>query len=765
MFNDLRLAVRHLWRRKIYTLIILLSLIIGFTGSNQLISFLIAEENTDSFHQNRDHTFQVFSNDPWGGKGQVVFIPDQLGSYLQSNYPEVEAICQVSAIDKSTIQSASGEYHDLTLISSDKAFFSVFSFPLFAGSANEALSPGNILLSKEKAELLFGKTDILGNSIQLKTPDTTILLTISGILERTPENSHLVFDAIVDRTVMENKIQGGANYILLAKSASAQSLAAKINNDPQRPGLLGPGTMTYYLEHIENSYFNLSNRMPFMKSRSKTFIWVAYVVCGLIYFMAAFNFISLFLLSQQERRKEVGIKKTLGITTASLMKSSLMEITLYIVISLIGSMALISFTLPLFNQVLETSLYYDYFFRLPVLLAIVGIIFLLGVVIMIISVLYQKRILPIRLLRETSSTRLVFNKVLFTGQFTISIVLCICALTIIRQMNFVQQEPLGFNRNMIQLQAPSKEMASQLSILKQDLLQIPNVNHATICSGNPISGNMVVRYELENGEFYTPFMFSGDVDFVRTLNLQLLEGELPSETRNGKLVNEKLVHDFKLNNPVGAIIPGTKDQIVGVVKDFVCGSFKQEIPPVIISFESTAQSLLIDYSGQEFSSMLSSVRKAWSQVFPDQPMTYKVIQEALMSKYKEETSFHRMVIAFSTISMLISCFGLFALSWAVSQSRTKEIGIRKVLGASAKDILHLLSSTFIKRILLAYALAVPFGYVLMNKWLETFSQKIPLSIEIFAVAGIIVMIMALLTLSLQTMRAALLNPVDELRDE
>jgi putative ABC transport system permease protein len=220
-----------------------------------------------------------------------------------------------------------------------------------------------------------------------------------------------------------------------------------------------------------------------------------------------------------------------------------------------------------------------------------------------------------------------------------------------------------------------------------------------------------------------------------------------------------------LKKAVGELVPGTKDVIVGVVEDFTCGSFKQAIPPAIISFHKDGQLLLIDYRGSKLSKILPQIQTEWKRVFPDYSFTYRIIQEELMKKYKEDTFFYKIITTFSVISMILSCFGLFALSWAVVQSRTKELGIRKVLGATPLDILNLLTLTFTKRIILAFIIAAPIGYYLMNQWLTRFANRIEINVWIFFMSGLMVTFIAVVTLSLQTVKATMTNPVDEIRNE
>ncbi len=269
--------------------------------------------------------------------------------------------------------------------------------------------------------------------------------------------------------------------------------------------------------------------------------------------------------------------------------------------------------------------------------------------------------------------------------------------------------------------------------------------------------------ELEDEKFYSPFLFGGDEDFINTLELTLIEGTLPSATNRGSLVNETFVRYFDLKDPVGQKIPGDRGEISGVVKDFTVGSFKQEIPPVIISYYENGRALLIDYSSHNLGRLIEQLRKEWAEVFPDRFFDYQVIQEDLLTKHNDEIFLSRMVIAFSLLSIVLSCFGLFALSWAVVHNRTKEIGIRKVLGATSADILNLLTLSFTKRIALAFVIAAPISYYLMNKWLQGFVNRIELDAWIFVISALVMGFVSALALSVQTLKATITSPVAELR--
>jgi putative ABC transport system permease protein len=766
LLYTLRLALRHFSKKRIYSTIIVLSLTAGFTCTCLLVSFLVSESSVDSFHKDVDRTFQLSSNDPFGGSGKITYNTRHVRDYLADTYGEIENICLVSALSNPEIEPTPSNFVSLKTISVDTSFFTVFNFPLESGTT-ASLTSNEIMLTRASALKFFGRVDLLGKPITIRTTDTTRTLTVSGIIGQAPEKSHLRFEALVHNSVFKPRnprnVEGGATYVILNDKSQAAALTEKINGDTLRPSLIGPGGVDYSLEPMSKAYFNSSNKFAFTETRSETFIWVGWIVCGLILFMATFNFINLVLLAMQERRKETGIKKTLGISFTQMVRSSLVESSIYIVASFLLSVGAVYSLLPLFNTTLETELLTSYFFRFRVIGIIVSVVTVITMIVVVLSALFQRKILPVSMLKS-ESTKVRFSKFFFTLQFFMSITLVVCSVTIIRQMHFLETEPLGFNRNILQFRLPSQEDHSKIVDLKNRVLQIPGINKAALSQGNPISGNMIARYDLEDGGLFTPNLFAGDGDLIETLHLEVLQGKAGLTQPTDKLVNETLVKHFNMSDPIGQIIPGTQDRISGVVKDFTCSSFKQEIPPVIISFDPKSKLLLVDYSGSDLTGTLTRIKTEWAEVFPNNYFDHKIIQNDLMKKYSEETQFYKVVVAASLASMVISCFGLFALSWAVIKSRAREMGIRKVLGAGTTDILRLLTASFTKRLLLAFALAAPAGYYLVNLWLARFVYKLPIDGWIFVITGVSLATIALVTLGLQTIRASLSSPLNEIRE-
>jgi putative ABC transport system permease protein len=762
---SLRLALRHFSRKRIYSAIIVMSLTVGFACTCLLVSFLIAEENADSFHSRKERIFQLTSNDPFGGGGRLNFTTDRTRAYMIETYPEVENICQVTPVANAEAELDT-KITPLVTLGVDTSFLTMFDFPLIAGSRKD-IGKG-VMISEEKARQIFGTSDVLDRMITLRTPDSVKLVAITGVIGKSIEKSHLKFDAIVEHSLFEarppERRLGGVSYLLLRDGTDATALIQKINGDSLRPTLMRDGEMDYYLDPLQTVYTSTWNRNPYMQTRSETFIQVGWVVAGLILFMASFNFVNLFLLSMQERKKETGIQKTLGISLWQTIRGAAMEGGVYVGVSVVLS-AMLTYTLmPIFNTALNADVEFNYMSRLKVFGIIVSILVVLMVVVVLITTIQHRRTLPVNMMRNVAA-KVRFSKLFFTLQFFVSITLCVCCIAVIKQMKFVETAPLGFNRNMMQLNAPRNRSAQLLGDLKTRIAQIPGVENLALSSGNPISGNMIMHHELEDGTPFNPYVFEGDIDLVKTLDLELVEGSANLQAPGDMIVNETLVKSLKMKDPLGMKVPGTKGgQIIGVVKDFVCSSFKQEIPPAIISYKETSKGLLIDYGQNDIALLLPKIKSAWKEVFADDYFSFIVMQDEVMKKYSEETLFYKVVLSASITSMIISCFGLFALSWAVIRSRSKEMGIRKVLGASVANILGLLTVSFMKRLVFAFILAAPVGYYLMNLWLSRFVYKAPIDSWVFVITGGALAAIAVFTLGIQTLKASLSSPLNEIRE-
>lgn len=759
------MILRHFWKHRIYSIVILLSLTAGFACAALLIAFISHEVSTDKFHEKHARIYQVTSNDPFRGTGRIPFVLKSFSDYAVSTYPEVEAACQLNSIYGAALSKDDVSWSNFMIVAADTTFFSLFDFPLALGNPDKCLAPGQIVLSQKTATALFGSEEALNKLVTFRTSDTTLVLSVSGVLDRQIQNSHLQFDALVHPSLLSGKWYVGVSYLLLRPHIDSGQFVAKLNGDSRLPGFTVLGNTEYFLNSLSTCHFNTDSKVDFIKTRNRLFITIVGIVCAVILFIASFNSINLFLLLGRNRRKEIGVKRIFGTTTRHFVGFATLEIGFYSLFSLALAGLIIVLIIPTFNSIFGSTLSVEYFLWADVTARVAVILFLSSSILVGVISHKQWQMKPAELVNNKLS-KIRFNRGLFTLQFAISTILATCSITIVEQINHIETAPLGFSRNLIQLGAPGFEFSNKFPALKHRALQLPDVNGVTITGGNPISSNSIVRLELEDGSSYSPYLFVGDEDLVNTMQLELIEGSVPSSQNDGNLVNETLVRMFDMKDPIGKATPGTEGKIVGIVRDFTIGSFREPIPPVIISsYKEEGKALLINYTGNDLKGLLAQLRSEWERVFPNDNFDYRIIQEDLMEGHKEDIFLFRVVTLFSVISIVLSCFGLFALSWAVTQNRRKEIGIRKVLGATPKDVLQLVTLSFAKRVAVAFVIAVPVGYYLMNKWLSGFVKKIDLGPEIFIMSAIIMTIVSAITLSFQTLQAAFTNPVQEIRRE
>ncbi|WKN44327.1 ABC transporter permease [Tunicatimonas pelagia] len=767
--NTLKLVIRTLFKNKLNAAVIILSLTIGLSFATVLIAFILREANTDSFHSQRQRIYRLISDDPWESDGTITYIINPASDYLQEYYSDIEQLCRVNELNRDgiTISQQNKEFSETMVVEVDTNFFSLFDFPFTQGSPTKALQKEGIILSQTLAQKLFGDQPSVGEVVYWQQDTIELALTVQGVLDEFPENSHWQFDALFPRGVSNKPFNGGVNYVLLKPRADANLLAEKVSQDDKMPFMLGEGTGTYFFQPLSDIYFDTSNERNFTAVRDATLIQVSWLIVGLILFMASFNFINLFVVSLTGRSKEFGVKKVLGASGGILRWSVVVEVLFLLGIALGLSLLVTVVLLPKFSSVFQTTLTLSYLTHYQVVGGVVVTLVALGILISVVLNRYVSRIQPVSLLKRDSATSYCFNRVLFVAQFVVSIGLIICTAVIIRQIQYIQQKPLGFNRFLIEFQAPSQELADQLPLVKQKLEQNSVIGKISLASGNPINGNAIVHQAIGEDEFYDPYLLSGDENLVETLGLKLLEGKnISANDPEGKLVNEALIRRFQLGDPIGAPLPGEPEQrIVGVVQDFNSVSLKENIPPYIISHNASPNKILLDYENQSLEETLAAARDAWSAVFPDYPFKYSLLEDVWLSRHKDDFQLYRIVVVFVVASIFITCFGLFALAWKMAQKRTKEIGIRKTLGASVFQIVRLLVWDFFKLILFAIVVASPIAYWVAQAWLENFAFRVETSWWLFALSGGLALLLAWFTMSIQTMKAAGANPVDALRYE
>ena len=770
LLQALKLSWRGLCKQRLYAVVIVLSLALGLSFSNILVGFAVREQQTDSFHEKKDRLFRLLSDDPFEQGEQLIFVLEQAAPHLLERYPEVAAVCRLFDLKRAGVDLRAGVsvLPEVMALGADSSFFDLFDFPVYEGRLEGALRPGRLVLSRRCAVQLFGDRTVVGKTVSIRVDSVVQQFSVAAVLGEPPQNSHFRFDALVPYDAFSTPRGGATHYLELTPHTSPASLEAKISRDGEMPSILGPGKGQYQLQALSEAYFDESQQRPYYQTRSRLLVYVSWTVVLLVLFTAGFNFLNLIMIAQLKRRRALGVQKVFGASPADLRKLALGEVFLIMLLACVLSALLTTCFLPLFNRAFDADLPFAYLARGEVVAGFAVLLLLISAAFVFFLSAYFGRQDPVALL-SNGAIRLSYNKWLFTAQFIVAIAMVFCTVIILRQLQYIEHKPLGFNRQLLELSPPEARGREKMPVLLEQLRRDPGLTRAALASGNPISGNQMVRYELPGGEFYAPYLFWGDSSLLQVLDLELLKGQpLQPGTKERVLVNEQLVRRFGWEAPIGQVIPGSADPallVTGVVRDFNLVSLKEAIPPVIIGYRSQASRLLLDYRGQELSSLLPKVRDAWEAVFPEARFRFTLVEDKLLERHRVDRQFFRIVAAFALVSVLITCFGLFALAWGVTQSRSREIGIRKVVGATPWQIAHLLLEDYFRWVLLAAVLALPTAVYLMQRWLANFAFHAPIDGWAFGFTALSVVLVTLFSVGFQTVRSAFLNPVDELRNE
>jgi putative ABC transport system permease protein len=767
VLNQLTLALRHFSRRKLSSLIIILSIGIAISVSTLLYAFIQRETQTDRFHSKADFVYRLLSNDPFADKKTLSFIKTEASDYVFNNYPEIKRICKITDLsaDEMVIDYKANSFENVTVLAVDTTFCDMFDYPFLKTARNIGNDPSGITITEKLALKIFGQTDVMGENLVLRYDTLKIIFAVTGVMCTISENTHFRFDALVPFHAFGKYFRGSTTYLELHGRASGKNVETKISGDQQMPSLIGPGECDYFLQPLPDIYFDKNNVKNFTTAQSTDFMKTLWLIIFLILFIGMFNFLNLFISSLVDRRKEFMVRKIQGATVTHIRWSVICETFVYVFIGLMVSIVVSIVCLPMVNQIFESEITVVYLFKPVILGGVVIVLITVVLIVSFVSTFYINRIQRVNLINEKRIMNVAFNKGFFTLQFVISLALILSAVVVIKQVQFIKNKPLGFEREIIEVRLPMGCKASDLITLKTRLDHHSLFSSVSLSSGNPVSGNQQIRFNLNDKEFYSAYFMAGDADLIKTLDLHLIAGAGPSPfTGADKVVNEKFVRNFNIRNPIGAPIPGGKgEKIIGIVADFNVSSLKQQVPLYMIGYKEAPSRLLVNYSGTLPAEAKQQLKVYWNEIFPNSPFSCSFLGDQLVYKHKEDMQFSRTVITFSLISIVISCFGLFALAQHSCQKKGREIAIRKSLGASTQNVIYMLIVDFGKWVLLSFVLGSIIGYVGIGRWVETFAYRTTVNWQVFAIASVIGTCFFLVAICSHTFKAAKANPIESLR--
>lgn len=816
MFRSyLVLAFRSLLKNGRYTLINVLGLAIGITCCLLILLYVADERGYDQHWLNGDRIYRMSLERIYPDRRTgYAIVPPSYAQSVKNECPEVETVTRITDFNRggvTILKVGERNFEETRLLAADSTFFLVFQIPMLHGNPETALTdPNGIVLTASTARRFFGKTEVLGQTIQLPGGDQVRQLAVAGVCEDVPDNAHFTFDILLPTKGVRflealNHVSFAAcTYFLLHPGASAAGMEAKFPEIVEKYAAgeiqrnFGVGWeefkktgngYRYYLTPLRDIHLHSNLESELKTPGNAATVRVFTVVALFILLIACVNFMNLATARSAERAREVGLRKTLGGERKQLIAQFLLEALLVSACATVLAGGLTALTLPAFNDLAGKTLslapYTDGRGIAGLLMFTLATGLLAGS--------YPAGVLssfrPVEVLKGRFSAQkrgIALRNGLVVFQFAISILMLVSTIVVFRQLQFISEKQLGFQKEHVVTIANAFFLGQKTDAFKEELRRVPGVISAGGTSETPGGPNyfgVSFKKQEDNGSV-TGRCVVADEGYLQTLNMELLAGRGFSKNFNDSLsviLNEKAVRDLALGpDPVGKklVMPGSffdpneSDVIftvTGVVRDFHFQSLHENIVPLFIVYHQIAQRtnnlLVARIEPEQFQSFVGEAEKLWRQLAPERPFHYTFLDEDLAALYVAEQREQRIFGLFALLAVFIACIGLLGLAAYMIRQRTKEIGIRKVLGASVAGITALLARGFLKLVVISLLIATPVAWYFMDRWLSDFAYRIGLEWWIFAAAGAIAVAIAFLTVSFQSITAALANPVRAIRSE
>ncbi|MEO6316104.1 MAG: ABC transporter permease [Chitinophagaceae bacterium] len=790
--NYLLLAFKNFRKQKMFSLINILGLTVGITCCLMIFLFILNEVSYDKFHKNGKDIYRVMRVGNLNGvKREIPYLSAPYSTALQNDYPDaIQSTVRVSP-DNDLISYKNIGFNEKNIFLTDSNFFQFFSFPLLKGNPATVLKePTSIVLTESAAKKYFSNEDPIGKVLEM---NKKIQLKVTGIAKDVPANSHITFDMIVpisnwrnDQWFKQWPNNGMYVYVQLKPSVDAATLRK------QFPSFMDKYMGKYYAESgfhmgltinpLRSIYFEGESPVDAgVKHGSKKMVYIFMSIAILILVIACINFMNLATARATERSKEVGLRKVMGALRKQLIGQFILESLLFSSMAAILALLLLKLTMPAYTGLLGYEL--PQLWGNPMMYAfLLGVVIVVGLLAGSYPALLLSSFSPIESLKgklRLGKNGAIFRKVLVVFQFGISVLLIICITIIMSQMHYIKNTDLGFNKEQtLILPLDNGEIWNKKFQLKNQLQQHPAVESVSLMSGEPGGFHDAYGFETDAkpGEkmmFSTEF---SDFEYVKTLGLKITAGrdfsvQFPTDSTQSVLINHAAASQmgYTPEKAIGHWVKNTSDSvrhtIIGVVEDFHFASLKQTIAPLIISTGNDKRLALVKLKTMNLPSTLADFKKIYTNAESSYPFEYTFLDEKFNRLYKAEIRQESVLTVFSIIAIAIACLGLFGLASYTAVKRTKEIGVRKVLGSSAQNIVLLLSKDLLKPVLVGTLIAVPVGYYAMSRWLDNFAYRISIEWWMFVAAALAAIAIALATVSLQAIKAAMGNPVKALRSE
>jgi putative ABC transport system permease protein len=804
--NYLKIALRNIQRQKFYAFINIAGLTLGLITCLLIVLYIIDEFSYDRFHRKAELINRVnLAGRMSGQEFNSAYSSAPLAAGMVKEIPEVDKACRIAPWKDILIKNVEDKFLEKSVILADSNFFDFFSFRLIEGDTKTVLArPNSLVLTESSANKIFGyrpgDVSPIGKTLEFGTEKW--LCTVTGIVEDPPSNSHIHFSMILSMQSWDYSrspvwvSNSLLTYIKLNENADSKYIESKLSElvkkyiGPQAQSYLGisfdeflkqGGAYGFYLQPLLDIHFSRDPDLQLEPGGNLNTIYLLIGIALFILVIACINFMNLSTAKFSGRAKEVGVRKSMGGSTGRLRAQFLLESVMYSLLAIVLAHLILALILPLFNTLLGKLLTLNSLKNLYYLTTVLILLFIVGLMAGSYPAFYLTSFRPVEILRGTIKAGMKskrIRRILVVFQFMMSIGLIICTLLIFKQLQYLKNKDLGFDNNKIVVISNIESLGTGKISFKEELLKMPEVINACICNLVPPDAyySDLFRPGDEDKQDRGSNYCIVDEDMAATFKLSMADGrffskEFPSDSR-AVVINEAAAKLFGWDDPVGKKIKTfrVKDgederEVIGVVKDFNFQSLEEEITSLLIFSGTEGNKLVVRLAPGDINQQITRIQDKWKAFPGSGAFSYSFISDNFIAKFRKEQQLGKIFIVFTLLAIVVASMGLLGLATFSAEQRSKEIGIRKAMGASSGTIVKIMSLEYLNLIFISFIVAVPLSYLIIKWWMRNFAYKTNIGIESFITGGIIALLIAILSVGYQSLKAALGNPADSLKHE
>ncbi len=803
--NYFKIGLRSLLRNKFFTAINLFGLTLGMTTCLLIMLYVQNELSYDRFNNKADQIVRVvFRGSIQGEKMKEAMVMPPVAQTFKSEYPEVLEATRLRNYGNPRITYGDKTFKENAFAYADSNFFEVFTLPFLKGNPKTALlEPNTIVISESVAKKYFGSEDPIGKVLLFKDFNTSFKIT--GVMREMPVNSHFHFDLFASMASFPQSREFSwmtseyYTYLVLPKGYDYKKLEAKLPADVEKymgSQLQKAMGMTYtqfrqkgnelglYLQPLMDIHLHSDLNLELGPVSDIRYVYIFSVVAIFMLLIACINFMNLSTAGASKRAREVGIRKVLGSLNGQLVRQFLLESLLLTSFAFLLSIVLVFWTLPFLNKLSGKNLSFNLLSNPWLLPGLLLFALVTGLLAGSYPAFFLSSFKPVTVLKGKLASKgktVSLRSGLVVFQFFISIVLIIGTIIVHKQLTFIQNEKLGYNKDQVVIVQESYWLGKNLEPFKQKLLQDPRVvsisSSGYLPAGNTYNNNFMIYADNNSDQLVKTLRYDVDYNYIQTLGMEMADGRNFSKSFGtdslGIIINEETAKAFGWDkNALGHNLTrpdndGTKFtyHVIGVVKNFHFKSFHEPISPLVMVLNNNSENIIVKTNTRDIAGLLNTMKKDWNDLKGEVPFSSTFLDERFNNSYESEQKIGLILSIFAGVTIFVASLGLLGLATFTAEQRTKEIGIRKVLGASITNIVSLLSMDFIKLVFIAFIIATPVAWYMMNKWLQDFAYKTNISSWIFLLTAVLAIAITIITVSFRAIRAAVVNPVDSLRAE